>query len=602
MNNNISDFDPIKTEKTGVRAKRVIWSSKTLQKAIQGLEKGQKLVANPFYDNDIKLLKGDLVFQRTDEEIQEWLRCQQDIIYFVEKYCKLMTPKGIQHVTLREYQKEYLKHLSENRLSIMLSVRQAGKTTTSGLFMLHYICFNVDKNALVLGDKKKTAIEILDKTKKIFQELPFFLRPGVIKWNESEIVMDNGCRIMAEATTVNSGLSFTFHCVLADEFAHIRPNIVEKFYTNIFPTITAAKARFMISSTQNGYNLFYRLFKAAEVGENEYKAFKVTWEMVPEWNEKKQCWEKRDEAWRKAQIANYGSEEAFNSQFSIDFDIKSSTLISQKHLKKIQDKIIKFEEKNLPGIPLSSYYMWDPNFEPQEELKKNYIIITADLAEGGGGDYTVFSFYVFEKPGEESLRCIGYYRSNDKSLFLSIHSLLTLICMYINQEKLLLSFEKNTYGDIFLHNINILQEKDAFISSIFDSSVIVKYYNEKGSSYTSGIKITPGNKNVYCLLFKESFEKNRIINNSVDFYNEITCFTNSGSSYKACFGHDDLVMSAIQLEFVKQTIRYKIIKGEFDTLSDIEIPESDIYYNPYEILQEGEIDFRENYINRLLRS
>ena len=67
-------------------------------------------------------------------------------------------------------------------------------TTTSALFMLHYILFNTDKNALVLGNKRKTAIEILDKAKKIFIELPYFLRPGIYKWNESELVLDNGCR------------------------------------------------------------------------------------------------------------------------------------------------------------------------------------------------------------------------------------------------------------------------------------------------------------------------------------------------------------------------------------------------------------------------
>ena len=49
-----------------------------------------------------------------------------------------------------------------------------------------------------------------------------------------EIVLDNGCRLMAEATTINSGISFTFHCVLADEFAHIQPNIMDKFYNNLF--------------------------------------------------------------------------------------------------------------------------------------------------------------------------------------------------------------------------------------------------------------------------------------------------------------------------------------------------------------------------------
>ena len=111
-------------------------------------------------------MKGDLVFQRTDKEKAEWKRCATDIIYFVNKYCKLMTPEGIKNVTLRDYQEHYLQHLMDNRLSIYLACRQCGKTTTSALFMLHYILFNTDKNALVLGNKRKTAYIVNGKKLK----------------------------------------------------------------------------------------------------------------------------------------------------------------------------------------------------------------------------------------------------------------------------------------------------------------------------------------------------------------------------------------------------------------------------------------------------
>ena len=176
---NKNGFNPVKEDAEGIIAKRSIWTTHALDLALKGLKEGRKLVANPFYENNIKLLKGDLVFQRTDEEIDEWKKCAKDIIYFVNKYCKLMTPEGIKNVTLRDYQVRYLQHLMKNRLSIYLACRQCGKTTTSALFMLHYILFNTDKNALVLGNKRKTAIEVLDKAKKIFIELPYFLRPGI---------------------------------------------------------------------------------------------------------------------------------------------------------------------------------------------------------------------------------------------------------------------------------------------------------------------------------------------------------------------------------------------------------------------------------------
>ena len=363
MGNNFKKnvFNPVKEDETGKIAKRMIWSSESIEMALRGLEAGKRLVANPFYDKNTKLLKGDLVFQRTDEEIEDFKHCMNDIKYFAS-ICKLMTPEGIQHVTMRDYQNDYLDHLAKNRLSIFLSCRQSGKTTTSAIFLLHYILFNTDKNALVLGNKLKTAVEILDKIKKIFLELPYYLKPGVYKWNETEIVFDNGCRIMAEATTINSGISFTFHCVLADEFAHIAPNILEKFYNNLFPTITAGKARFIISSTQNGYNLFYRLYHMAVEGINEYAPFKVDWYQVPEWDPDQKCWVKRDEAWHQLQVANYGSEEAFNAQFGTNFDTSANTLISSKVLRVREQNTREFVHKPM-NMAYDSYFWWDPDLD-----------------------------------------------------------------------------------------------------------------------------------------------------------------------------------------------------------------------------------------------
>ena len=75
-------FNPVKEDKDGIRAKRMVWSSNAINLAFEGLKQGRKLVANPFYENNTKLLKGDLVFERTDAEIQEWLKCKNDIIYF----------------------------------------------------------------------------------------------------------------------------------------------------------------------------------------------------------------------------------------------------------------------------------------------------------------------------------------------------------------------------------------------------------------------------------------------------------------------------------------------------------------------------------------
>ena len=575
----MSVFNPIKEEKDGVLAKRTIWSTESIKMALKGLEQGRKLVANPFYENNSQLLKGDLVFERTPEELEEWKRCAKDIVYFAEKYCKLMTPQGIQHIKLRDYQKKYLVFLTQNRLTIYLACRQAAKTTTSAIYLLWYILFNFDKNSLVIADVRKHAVEILDKTKKIFYEIPYFLKPGVYKWNEGEIVMDNGCRIMASATTVTAAISYTFHEILWDEAAHLKPSFMEKFYNNLFPTITAAKAKFMITSTQGGYNLFYRLYKAAEAGDNEYKSFKTDWYEVPEWNPETQQWEKRDEAWKRLQIANYGSEEAFNSQFGTDFDVDVKTLINKRILRKTQESVQDFVNKDLPGVSLSENYYWKPDYDPQSQLRKDYILLLGDLAEGVEKDYTHFNICRLIEPESDKLEVVGYYRSNDVDRKDIARSLMELTSIQCDVNKTLLSFERNTYGELFLKHIEDFDEKNAVPG--FDKSILVKFFNESGTRFEYGVRISRGNKNNLCLLFKEDFEKGRIMNQSTIFCNELLNFSDAEDKgvWKAAFGHDDAVMSMIQYEAVKKTLQFTLLKQEFDSIASH--PESDTNFNPY---------------------
>lgn len=552
-------FNPIKEDKDGVRAKRMIWSSDAINIALKGLGDGRKLVANPFYENNTKILKGDLVFNRTEDEVEEWKKCANDIIYFSSKYCKLMTPEGIKSVTLRDYQVNYLKHLVDNRLSIYLACRQCGKTTTSALFLLWYSLFNVDKNALVLGNKRKTSIEILDKIKKIFLELPYFLKPGIYKWNEGEIVLDNGCRIMAEATTINSGISFTFHCVLADEFAHIQPNILDKFYNNLFPTITAGKARFMITSTQNGFNLFSRLYQAAVAGDNEYAPFKTDWYEVPEWNPETRQWEKRDEKWHKLQVANYGSEEAFNRQFGTMFESVSNSLISKSKLQQMELTAVKYINKDL-GIRYEDSFFWHPDYNI-ENLKKDNIVITIDLAEGVSGDYTVCIINRITKTENSHVAdCIGYFRNNELNIRIVSEIVKDFCVKKLDSLKYLVSVEYNMFGELFIHIIRELMNRDYLIDyDKFNEGNIVKYYSDDGSKWTYGVRMNSKNKLLAITDFKHKFEIGEINNSDIAFLNELKLFCdNKGNgTYQASYGHDDLVMAQLQICLLYKTSRFK---------------------------------------------
>lgn len=563
-------FNPIKETVGGKKAEAIRWTSKIIKQALDGIDKGLPLAVNPFYEKNTKLLKPDLLYKRTPEEIQEWKHCAKDIIYFANKYCKLMTPDGIQGITLRDYQEDYLRHLQKNRLSIMLSARQSGKTTTSAIFMLWYIIFNADKNAMVLGNKRDTAVEILKKTKDIFYELPYFLKPGVRVWNEGKISLDNGCMIIAEATTARSGIGYTLHCVLLDEFAHIAPSIQEPFYKNIFPTISAGRARLMITSTQNGLELFSRIYTAAVKGENEYAAFKVDWDQVPEWDPEKRIWYKRDEAWRQMQIGNLGSEDAFNEQFGTEFSAATNSLISKKVLTENSKHTREFIVKDMPGCHPDNFF-WAPDIEIYD-LKNMYLVLTTDIAEGVGGDYTIQVINQLIGASEDSspiTRCVGYYRTNTLSDKECCDQLKEFYKLYLDNDKFLISLEYNLYGELWADHL-----KEPYIGNI------IKYFEDDNfNRYKMGIRITKKTKNKMCKLFKTYYEKQYILNDDVKFMMELKNFAQSTDTYKASFGHDDMVMAQAQLVLAQESLQFKYMKEEFEANQGIT---NDKYVNFYD--------------------
>jgi hypothetical protein len=283
------------------------------------------------------------------------------------------------------------------------------------------------------------------------------------------------------------------------------------------------------------------------------------------------------------QVANYGSEEAFNSQFGTNFDISANTLISQKILSNRALRVVDFIEKELPGVSNSHVFYWHPDFDIST-LRKEFIVITCDLAEGNGGDYTVALIHRMIEPGSNRLECIGFLRTNKTDRADIATSLQELVVNYCNQNNVLISYEKNVYGDLFYRELIDNTEKNPRLST-FDYSIIVRYYNESGSKYVHGIKITAGNKTNYCKLFKESYEKDLIVNNSRHLSVELGNFNDDGTGhFKAIFGHDDLVMASVQVEFVKGTLQYTMMRSEFDSLLNQPSAqlEDEGIYNPFE--------------------
>jgi len=579
-NSLITEFNPVKDTINGQTAERVVWTTKALNLAVDAIKKGLPLKTNPFCGKNVQLIKPDLVYRRTAEEVEDWKHCRDDIVYFASK-CFLMTPEGLKPCKLRPYQEKYLRHVKANRWSIYLAARQCGKSTTTGIAILHEILFNTDKTGLILSKSGPAGIDLLSKVKDMYLNLPYHLKAGTMKWNQHEISFDNNSSVSTEAFSPTAGLGKTINFLILDEFAWCPPNDVELFYNNIIPTIsTMSNSKVCIMSTQNGFNLFYKLYKGATEKTNQYAPFKTDWYEVPQFNLETKQWEKRTDEWKKMMVGILGSEEAFYYQYGTQFSASDYCLVSRECLSVLRDRAILFEtRKNLDiFLQRKDNLYWHPGFD-FEELKTGYFIILADLAEGGGGDADSTVFHILQLVGKDKFKQVGFWKCNNLDLEHAALDYWLMAAQLFNNDRCIFSIEWNTYGALFYQYLLNLNETDYMKDTIwrfkfsrdgFDTTRIVQYKkgsedeNIPGQNNTKrktipGIKFTAGNKKTACALLKMELEKFNIEIYDLVTVGEIENFEdkNNSGTYKASYGHDDIVMTLCQIPMLKNTPKYK---------------------------------------------
>jgi hypothetical protein len=537
-------------------SQKLVWSTKSINDLMVALDKGYRpQVSMPFYEGKQFLRRGNIVFEYTDAEISEIAKCANDIVYFAEKYAVVMTDNGIQKVKLREYQKQLLRDFQYNRFNIVLASRQMGKTVTASIFNAWYLTFNYDKTTLLLANKAESTKEIIDKAKVVIEHLPFFMKPGIIKYDVMNVRADNGCRLVGQSTTAKSGIGFTIHNLYLDEFAHVHPTIVDSFYENVYPTLSASKiSRINITSTPNGFNKFYEIYADAEKGNNEYKATRIDWWQHPD----------RDDAWYQRELGNLGSEDAFNRQYGNEFTSSSSLLLSPATMKNIRKNAHKFEFYDLEEfenihIATEGFLGFDPEFDVESAAESDkYYLFSVDIAEGNGGDYSVIN--VFEVDAMEDrdienvvspgamydffkLNQVAVFRSNEHPIEEFAKVLYTLAIDIFNPENIKMIIEYNTYGSILLQYLSTVFPS----RNEFEDEMVLRFKHRHDSkTLKPGIRLKSDNKSVFCQNFKRFIETNRIKVNDIVTVQEASLFgTLKNGSYGAQMGNDDTMMTCV---------------------------------------------------------
>ena len=471
------------------------------------------------YNNNANLPRSDYKHAFTQHEIDEFIKCANDPVYFALNYIKIINvDRGLIPFEMWDFQKKMLETFYKERFSICKLPRQVGKTTTSVAYLLHAILFNENYNVAILANKASTAREILGRLKLAFEYLPTFLKTGVIEWNKGSVELTNGSKALADSTSGSSVRGRSFNVILLDEFAFVPNNIAESFFMSTYPTISSGKTtKVIIVSTPNSLNLFYRMWTDAVEKRSLYIPIEIHWSMVPG----------RDDKWKEETIRNT-SEDQFRQEFECQFIGSSNTLIHPTKLTALawHDPI----RKDM-GDCFHSHT--DP--EPGHTYT-----MCVDVAEGQNLDYSAFSIIdVTSFP----YRLVAKYRNNNITPLLFPTVILQAARLYNDAFVLV---EINSIG---LQVATILHHELAY-----ENLIKIESKGKEGQLQTPGfkkkiafgIKTTHQTKITGCANLKTLIESDKLIINDAETIIELTTFSADKKSFKAELGNnDDLVMTLV---------------------------------------------------------
>lgn len=469
------------------------------------------------YNNNPNLPREDWKHAFTQREMDEFIKCSTDPVYFAMTYMKIINvDRGLIPFEMWDFQQEMLLNFHNNRFSICKLPRQVGKTTTSIAYLLHYILFNENVNVAVLANKAAMAREILGRLQLAFEYLPRFLQQGVKEWNKGSVELSNGSRIMADSTSGSSVRGRAFNVVFLDEFAFVPNNISEAFFMSTYPTISSGKTtKVIIVSTPNGLNLFYRMWEDAIKQRSEYKPIEIHWSMVPG----------RDEAWKEQTIRNT-SPDQFRQEFECEFIGSTNTLIHPVKLRSLVWQTPVGIEGNI-----RVYKKPDPS--------RTYCM-TVDVAEGQGLDYSAFSIIdVSEIP----YQVVATFKDNKISPFL-FPTIIVQTAKIFNDAFILV--EINSIG---LQVADIIHYELAY-----ENLIKIEMKGKQGQQQTPGfkkkiafgLKQSVQTKMIGCTNLKTLVESDKLIINDETTINELMTFSADKKSFKAEEGNnDDMAMTLV---------------------------------------------------------
>jgi len=448
----------------------------------------------PIYKSNLNLKAAGVKIEFTPDQVQEYIKCSADPIYFIETYVKIISlDRGIVPFKLYPYQKRIITAFHENRKIIAKVGRQLGKSSVIAGYFAWYILFNENKTAVILGNKQATAVEIFSRVQFSIENLPQWLQQGIVEWNKKSLELENGSKCFAAATSPSACRSFSINLLLVDEMAFLGSNLASEFIASVFPTISSSKSsKIAIVSTPNGLNHYHKLWVDAENDINGFIPISGHWSEHPE----------RDQEWADEQKNQLGPVR-YNQEVEAQFLGSSYTLIDGVKIGNLNYEHPIYENKNLELF--------------EKPLPDTPYAITVDVSRGRHLDYSAFVIFdISTMP----YRVVGTFKDNTISTLEYPHLIYNTAMQY---NKAFILIEVNDLGE---EVANIIWQEYEYENLYFTADD--KLTQNRGYP---GVRTTKKVKSLGCSILKELVEKDQLEVTSHRIIEELGLFVLSKKSY-----------------------------------------------------------------------
>ncbi len=469
------------------------------------------------YLGNPNLKKANTPIEFTPDQVQEFIKCKGDPVYFARNYIKIVSlDEGLVPFNLYDFQEDMVRCFHKNRFNIAKLPRQTGKSTTVVSYLLHYIIFNDNVNIGILANKASTSRELLSRLQLAYENLPRWMQHGILAWNKGNVELENGSKILAASTSSSAVRGMSFNIIFLDEFAFVPTHIAEQFFSSVYPTISSGKStKVIIISTPNGMNMFYKLWHDAERGKNEYTTTEVHWSQVPG----------RDAAWKEQTIANT-SQRQFTQEFECEFLGSVDTLIAASKLRMMvyEDPVERKNGLDVYELPI-----------PEHEY-----VMTVDVSRGVSNDYSAF---VVVDITTIPYKVVAKYKNNTIKPLL-FPNIIHPVAMSYNHAFVLC--EVNDIGGQVADIMQFDLEYDNLLMCAMRGragQIVGQGFSHKSQL---GIKMTSTVKKTGCSNLKALIEDDKLLINDYDIIAEMTTFIQKKQSFEAEEGcNDDLAMCLV---------------------------------------------------------